>query len=113
MDEKERKEVKVSIRFNEDISEVYTYGEELFGPVAAKAFVPDIYSRIRSLAQDRLLHPGCRHLTKKDKRYRNIIIGNYFIIYRITASRVCLAGFFKVFGISMPKSQIGDYPIWF
>lgn len=88
MDEKERKEVKVSIRFNEDISEVYIYGEELFGPVAVKAFVSDIFSRIRSLAQDWLLHPECRHLTTKDNRYRNIIIGNYLIIYRITATRV-------------------------
>lgn len=88
MGEKERKEVKVSIRFNEDISEVFTYGEDLFGSDAAKAFVADMYGRIRSLDQAWLLHPEYRHITTKDKRYRNIIIGNYLIIYRITVSQV-------------------------
>lgn len=73
MGEKERKEVKVSIRFNEDISEVYTCGEELFGSAAAKAFIADIFSKVRRLDQAWLLHPECRHLTTKDKRYRNTV----------------------------------------
>ncbi|MCF8360758.1 MAG: type II toxin-antitoxin system RelE/ParE family toxin [Prolixibacteraceae bacterium] len=29
------------------------------------------------------LHAACRHLSTKDKRYRNIILGSYLIIYRI------------------------------
>ena len=79
----ERKEVVVSHAFNDDITKVYSYGEELFGTVAAKSFVSDIFRRIRHLDDSWRLHPECRHLPTEDKRYRNIILGNYLIIYRI------------------------------
>ena len=88
MGETERKEVKVSARFNEDIVNVYEYGEELFGAAAAKSFISDIYSRIWSLDHAWRLHPECRHLPTNDKRYRNIILGKYLIIYRIKHDRI-------------------------
>jgi len=83
-----RKEVKVSAQFDLDIIEIYSFGEEVFGSVAAKSLVADIYSRIWSLDQLYFLHVECRHLPTKDKRYRNIIIGSYLIIYRITSDAV-------------------------
>jgi toxin ParE1/3/4 len=88
MVDKARKKVKVSSQFDLDIIEIYSYGEEVFGSVAAKSLVADIYSRIWSLDQMYLLHVECRHLPTKDKRYRNIIIGSYLIIYRITSDAV-------------------------
>ncbi|TVR12471.1 MAG: type II toxin-antitoxin system RelE/ParE family toxin [Balneolaceae bacterium] len=88
MDQGERKEVNVSEAFNEDITKVYAYGEELFGALAAKSFVSDIFSRIWSLDLSWRLHPECRHLPTKDKRYRNVILGNYLIIYRIYHNKV-------------------------
>ena len=88
MDQQERKEVNVSEAFNEDITKVYAYGEELFGALAAKSFVSDIFSRIWSLDLSWRLHPECRHLPTKDKRYRNVILGNYLIIYRIHHNKV-------------------------
>ena len=88
MGERARKTVKVSALFNEDITDLYEYGEEVFGTVAAKSFVSDIYSRIWSLDISYLLHPECRHLATKDKRYRNIIVGSYLIIYRILKEEV-------------------------
>ena len=83
-----RKEVKVSAQFDLDIIEIYSYGEEVFGAIAAKSLVADIYSRIWSLDQMYLLHVECRHLPTKDKRYRNIILGSYLIIYRITSDTI-------------------------
>ncbi len=88
MVEKERKEVKVSVLFNHDLQNIYAYGEELFGPIAAKTFIADIYSRIWSLDESYLIHPECRHLATKGKIYRNIIIGSYLVIYRITNDSV-------------------------
>jgi toxin ParE1/3/4 len=88
MDEIQRKEVRVSAQFDIDVISLYTFGEEMFGPIAAKSFISDIYWRIWSLDQLFLLHPECRFLTTKDKRYRNIIIGSYLIIYRITPNNV-------------------------
>ncbi len=88
MVKKQRKEVKISVQFDQDIISVYTYGEEIFGEIAAKSFVADIYSRIWSLDQMYLLHPECRHLPTKDKRYRNIILGSYLIIYKIESDNI-------------------------
>jgi plasmid stabilization system protein ParE len=83
MAELERKEVKISEQFDQDIFSLYTYGMEMFGSIAAKSFIADIYSRVWSLDLMYLIHVECRHLPTKDKRYRNIILGSYLIIYRI------------------------------
>lgn len=83
-----RKEVKISAQFDLDIIGLYSYGEEVFGAIAAKSFIADIYSRIWSLDLMYLLHVECRHLPTKDKRYRNIILGSYLIIYRITTDSI-------------------------
>ena len=84
MVENERKEVRISAQFELDIESLYNYGEEIFGAIAAKSFIADIYSRIWSLDRMYLLHVECRHLPTKNKIYRNIILGSYLIIYRIT-----------------------------
>jgi plasmid stabilization system protein ParE len=86
--EKERKEVAVSEQFTIDLISVYEYGEEIFGAAAAKSFVSEIYSKIWSLDQTWGHHPECRHLPTKDQRYRNIILGNYLIIYRVKKNRI-------------------------
>jgi plasmid stabilization system protein ParE len=88
MDEIERKEVKISEQFDRDIIALYTFGEKVFGTIAAKSFIADIYSRIWSLDSMYLLHAKCRHLPTKNKIYRNIILGSYLIIYRITTEHV-------------------------
>ena len=43
MAEGERKEVRISKQFDLDIVSVYTFGEEVFGAIAAKSFIADIY----------------------------------------------------------------------
>ena len=88
MVENERKEVKISKQFELDIISLYNFGEEVFGALAAKSFIADIYSRVWSLDNMYLLHVECRHLPTIDKRYRNIILGSYLIIYRINAESV-------------------------
>jgi len=88
MDQGNRKKVKVSLQFEIDIRSLYAYGEEVFGSIAAKSFIADIYSRIWSLDSMFLLHPECRHLSTTKKIYRNIILGSYLIIYKITSDSV-------------------------
>jgi toxin ParE1/3/4 len=88
MAEIERKEVRISAQFDLDIISLYTFGEEVFGTIAAKSFIADIYSRVWSLDSMYQLHVECRHLPTNDKRYRNIILGSYLIIYKITKEYV-------------------------
>lgn len=88
MDEIERKEVRISEQFDLDIISLYTFGEEVFESIAAQSFIADIYSRVWSLDKMYFLHAECRHLKTKDKRYHNIILGSYLIIYRITSEHI-------------------------
>ena len=71
-----------------DIKAVFEYGAETFGFIAAKAFVAEVYMSIWGLDYQYNMHPECRFLPTKSKMYRNIIQGNYLIIYRITPKRV-------------------------
>ena len=84
MVEVQRKEVRVSEQFSKDIIDIYCFGEESFGNVAARSFIADIYGRIWGLDELYHLYPECRFLVTKSKKYRNIIIGAYLIIYKIT-----------------------------
>jgi hypothetical protein len=34
------------------------------------------------------MYPECRYLRTKSKIYRNIILGSYLVIYRITSDRI-------------------------
>lgn len=84
-----KKEVKTSLPFNdEDLLDIYQYGEATFGKKLALNFISEIYSSIEKLETHYLLHPECRHLETKTKRYRNIILGSYLIIYRIKAHKI-------------------------
>jgi len=88
MGEDKRKEVVISQQFDLDLIDVYIHGEDVFGSIAAKSFIADIYSRVWSLDLMYYLHPECRHLQTKTKIYRNIILGSYLVIYRITSEKV-------------------------
>ncbi len=88
MAERERKKVRISFQFDLDIQDIYRYGNEFFGSIAAKSFIADIYSRIWSLDEMFNLHPESRFLVTKNKRYRNIILGSFLVIYRINPATV-------------------------
>lgn len=84
-----KKEVVTSRPFDfADIIDIYEYGEETFGTRLADYFVEEIYLRIKELETEYLIHPECRYLVTKTRKYRNIILGSYLIIYRITPKRI-------------------------
>lgn len=70
------------------LENIYHYGIETFSLASASVFVDEVTDKIESLERDYLLYPECRFLETKGKLYRNIIFGNYLIIYRITKSRI-------------------------
>lgn len=88
MAEIKRKEVRVSKQFENDIVNVFEYGEEAFGYSAAKIFIGEIYNYVWNLDAMYLIHPECRYMATKSKMYRNIILGSYLIIYRISPERI-------------------------
>jgi plasmid stabilization system protein ParE len=84
----ERKQVVLSTEFQNDIKAVFEYGNETFSFNAAKTFVSEIYMLVWNLDYQYLMFPEVRFLSSKGKKYRNIILGSYLIIYRIEAERV-------------------------
>jgi toxin ParE1/3/4 len=87
MEAVKKKVVKSNFYFK-DIQEIFEYGEATFGEKAALSFFDDLLITVRDLESQYYLHPECRHLTTKTKKYRNIILGSYLIIYRITPNRI-------------------------
>jgi toxin ParE1/3/4 len=83
-----RKKVVISTEFQADIKTVFDYGEETFGFNAAKTFIAEIYMHVWNLDGQYLMFPEVRFLSTKNKKYRNIILGSYLIIYRIQEERV-------------------------
>jgi plasmid stabilization system protein ParE len=85
------KEVRKIIRstfLEEDLVEIYQYGIETFGKIAADVFLEQILHSINGLSFRFLIHPECKHLETKSQMYRNIILGKYLVIYRIKSSRI-------------------------
>lgn len=81
-------EVSVSVVFNSDLISIHEYGTETFGEKYADLFIEEIFEEVEKLSNNYLLHPECRHLATKSKKYRNIILGAYLIIYRITPEQI-------------------------
>lgn len=73
---------------NTDLQAIHEYGSETFGMVTADFFIQEIYEQIDHTKTKPLLFPECRHLPTKSKKYRNIVLGSYLIIYRITTERI-------------------------
>lgn len=71
-----------------DLPSIHEYGTLSFGIKSADYFIDDIYLRLENLSDSYYLHPECHHLETKTKKYRNIILGSYLIIYRITATQI-------------------------
>ncbi len=97
-----KKKVVKSVYYYKDIQDIFEYGEATFGEKAALSFFDELLIVTRNLESYYLLHPECRHLETKTKKYRNIIFGSYLIIYRISPSRIEVLRAFH--GSRSPKS---------
>jgi len=86
--ETQERPVIISTIAETDIQNIYLYGAEIFGKNAAETFKAELLFMIRALRNLYELHPECRFLVTKSRMYRNIILGSYLVIYRITPTRI-------------------------
>ncbi len=82
------KEIVISDIALISLESIFIYGIETFSLASASVFIDEINLKIESLAKNYLIHPECRFLSTKNQIYRNIIFGNYLIIYKITPTRI-------------------------
>lgn len=86
--EVETKEVVISDIALISLENIFIYGMETFSLASASVFIDELNLKIKSLSKNYLIHPESRFLTSKNQLYRNVIFGNYLIIYRITSKRI-------------------------
>ncbi|MCF2490461.1 type II toxin-antitoxin system RelE/ParE family toxin [Dyadobacter sp. CY347] len=84
----EVREVVVSQEALLSLEEIFVYGIETFSYGSASVFVDEIQASIQGLSKNYLHHPECRQLVTKSKKYRNIRVGSYLIIYKVTLLRI-------------------------
>ncbi len=86
--EKRIRKVTYSSAFYKDSQSIYLYGKETFGKMFADLFIEEIHHVTEGLSFQFNLHPECRSIPTQSKKYRNIILGKYLIVYRITADNI-------------------------
>jgi toxin ParE1/3/4 len=79
MESGKKKVIKSEFYFS-DIQDIYDYGHATFGLRAADIFYEDLLFNVENLEIYYLIHPECRHLETKSKKYRNIILGSYRLV---------------------------------
>jgi len=82
------KDVITSQNYEEHLTEILEYGLETFGYIQARAYYNNISYLVEGLENNYYIHPECRHLATKRRKYRNIILDSHLIIYRITDARI-------------------------
>ncbi len=87
MEEKIRKVVHSKF-IEEDLADIYQYGLDMFGKVAADIWLEEANHEIRGLSYKFNIYPECKHLSTKIQMYRNIILGKYLIVYRIRVDKI-------------------------
>ena len=86
--EVEIKEVVISDIALISLENIFIYGMETFSLASASVFIDELNLKIQSLAKNYLIHPECRFISTRNQLYRNIVFGNYLVIYRITSTRI-------------------------
>lgn len=69
------------------LAECRFYAEEYSDRYAEK-FRNSFYETVASILPYPLKFPECFHLKTKSKKYRNIIWGNYLIVFRVYRNRI-------------------------
>lgn len=86
--ERKARKIVLSAFVYKDLSVIHKFGLENFGENLASHFLKDIYQQISELNLYFAIHPECRHLPTKTHIYRNIIFGNYLIIFRVKSEKI-------------------------
>jgi hypothetical protein len=63
----------------------YDYYDGNYSVIYAEQFKSEFYEIIQTILPNPYIYTECRFLTTKTHLYRNIIWGNYLVVYRIRA----------------------------
>jgi plasmid stabilization system protein ParE len=83
------KALKISVRYNEDLKQIYDYGNYLFGEIVAYRFIQKIQNKVAKLVAMPDANPKCRFIeSTATKTYRTIIVEKYSVLYSVTSTTI-------------------------
>ena len=84
----EKWQIEISEFVEAELDAECKYFEEHYSEKYAKQFWREFYEQVNSILPAPLKYAECRFLPTKKKIYRNIVWGNYLIIFRTKSSLV-------------------------
>lgn len=84
----EKWEIEISEFVEADLAEECNYFEEHYSEKYAQRFWKEFYEQVNTILPNPRIYSECRFLPTKKKIYRNIVWGNYLIIYRLKRNLV-------------------------
>ncbi len=87
-------EIVITEHALQTVNAEFNYLKEFASDRAAHQFKDDFVRQVDSILPFSLGHPECRFLPTKNKIYRNIIWGNFLIIYKILKNEILVLGAF-------------------
>lgn len=90
----QKKEVIIRQHAFDELFEAFNYYAETYSNEYAERFRIEFYEQVDRISGHEHLFPECRFLTTKTRIYRNIIWGNYLIIYKINSLSVDVLSLF-------------------
>ena len=83
------KTLKISNDYHEHLKDVALFGIEMFGEHISREFINKIEAKVAFLPFMPDANPKNRFVeSTEQKTYRNIIIGNYIVLYAVTKSTI-------------------------
>lgn len=72
----------------------FNYLKEFASEKVAQQFKTKFVEQVESILPFYLSHPECRFIPTKNKIYRNIVWGNFLLVYKILKNEILVLGIF-------------------
>ena len=92
--EKQVYEIEIKQRAREDVKNQYEYFSENYSEKYAERFLEEFIEQTERILPFVWVYPECLFLPTKNHIYRNIVWGNYLIIYKILKKQIWVVGLF-------------------
>lgn len=104
--EKQGYEIIIKAQARIDILNHYTYYAENYSVRYAERFLNGFIKQVETILPLIWTNPECRFLPTKNNIYRNIVWGDYLIVYKILKKEIWVVG---VFHTKQKPSKIKSY----
>jgi plasmid stabilization system protein ParE len=89
-----QKEIIIKEFAQNELEQAFDYYAENYSLAFAEKFRIEFYETVKTVHPNPYIYPECRFLPTKTQMYRNIIWGNYLIVYKIKSKTIEILSLF-------------------